>query len=116
MDDKQQLSMRRRLRFSLIIVISQVLLIALAISWLVHMSIIAASGSVYFVENNAYILWTEIAITILITLFGISILIMQLRRLGERRSGERAGDRRATDGRSDDMRAGERREDRRAQV
>jgi len=107
MDDKQQLSMRRRLRFSLIIVISQVLLIALAISWLVHMSIIAVSGSVYFVENNDFILWTEIAITILITVFGLYILVMQIRRLGERRTGERAGDRRAGDT------VGERREDRR---
>ena len=97
--------MRRRLRFSLIIVISQVLLVALAISWLVHMSIIAVSGSVYFVENNDFILWTEISLTVLITLFGIYILIMQIKRLGERRSGERAGDRRAGD-----IRAGDRRE------
>jgi hypothetical protein len=88
--------MQRRLRFSLIIVVSQILLIALAISWLIHMVIIAVSGSVYFVENNPMILWTEITLTVLITLFAISILVMQIQRLGERRSGDRKEDRRST--------------------
>ena len=89
MDEKTTRAMQRRLRFSLYIVISQILLVALAISWLVHMTIIAISGSVYFVENNPWILWAEISVSILITVFAIFILIMQIQRLGERRSADR---------------------------
>ncbi len=83
------LPMQRRLRFSLLVLISQILLIALAFSWLVHMVIIAVCGSAYFVENNPVILWTEIIISITITFFAIYILIIQIRRLGERRGDDR---------------------------
>jgi protein-S-isoprenylcysteine O-methyltransferase Ste14 len=93
MDDKTR-AMQRRLRFSLLILVSQMLLIALAISWLVHMAIIAIFGSAYFVENNSFILWTEIIISILITLFAIYILVLQIRRLGERRGADRNQNRR----------------------
>ena len=88
--------MQRRLRFSLLVVVSQILLVALAISWLVHMGIIAAVGSAYFVEDNPFILWSEISISVLITVFAIYMLVGQIRRLGERRGvdGER---RRSTD-------------------
>jgi ABC-type nickel/cobalt efflux system permease component RcnA len=88
MNDKQS-PMQRRLRFSLLIVISQILLIALAISWLVHMATIAISGSVYFVENNPLILWSEIIVSVLITLFAIFILVRQIQKLGERRTNDR---------------------------
>jgi uncharacterized BrkB/YihY/UPF0761 family membrane protein len=92
MDDKTRAAMQRRLRFSLFILVSQILLIALAISWLVHMGIIAVSGSVYFVENNPLILWSEISISVLITVFAITILVMQIQRLGERRRIDRNED------------------------
>ena len=81
--------MRRRLRFSLFVVVSQMLLIALAISWLIHMLIIAAAGSVYFVENNHLILWGEIAISVIITITAIYVLVIQIQRLGERRGNDR---------------------------
>lgn len=86
-------ALRRRLRFAVLVVISQLLLIALAIAWLIHMIIIAVSGSIYFVERNSFILWTEVTATILIILFATGVLITQLRRLGERRrKDERRGD------------------------
>jgi len=81
--------MQRRLRFSLLILVSQILLVALGISWVTHMATIAISGSVYFVENNPYILWAEISISVLITLFAIFILILQIKKLGERRPTDR---------------------------
>jgi energy-coupling factor transporter transmembrane protein EcfT len=87
--DERTRAMQRRLRFSLIIVLSQILLIALAISWLCHMVVIAVSGSVYFVENNPLILWTEIFISLLVTIFAIYVLAYQIQRLGERRSTDR---------------------------
>jgi ABC-type nickel/cobalt efflux system permease component RcnA len=86
--------MRRRLRFSLLVVVSQVLLVALAISWLAHMTVIAISGSVYFVEQNPAILWAEISVSVLITLFAIYLLVIQIQRLGERRGSDRRADRR----------------------
>jgi len=81
--------MRRRLRFSTLVITTQVLLAALAIAWLIHMVIIALTGSIYFVENNPFILWAEIGLSILITLFAIFVLVVQLQRLGERRSSDR---------------------------
>lgn len=87
--------MRRRLRFSTLILITQMLLIALALTWLLHMVTIAVYGSVYFVEDNPLILWAEISASILITIFAIFILVLQIQRLGERRGSDRnAGSRR----------------------
>jgi ABC-type nickel/cobalt efflux system permease component RcnA len=87
--ENRNLPMQRRLRFSLLVVISQILLVALAISWLVHMGIIAVAGSAYFVENNALILWVEITVSVLIIAFAIYVLVGQVRRLGERRGSDR---------------------------
>ena len=77
--------MRRRLKFTLLVIASQILLVALAIAWLIHMFFIALHGSIYFIENNRCILWAEISAVLLITTLAITVLIMQLKRLGERR-------------------------------
>jgi hypothetical protein len=82
-------SPNRRIRFALVVLVSQLLLIALAASWAVHMIIIAEKGSVYFVEGNLAMLWTEIALTVVICIFGATVFIMQLRRLSERRGEDR---------------------------
>lgn len=78
-------SMRRRLTFATLIMINQMLLIALAIAWTIHMVIIALNGSVSFIENNPLILWGEITALVIITLLAIFVLAMQVIRLGERR-------------------------------
>jgi uncharacterized BrkB/YihY/UPF0761 family membrane protein len=84
--------MRRRLTFAMVVLVSQLLLIALAIAWLVHMVIIAVNGSIYFVEKNPLILWGEITAIVLITLFAIRVFALQIVRLGERRrNDDRAG-------------------------
>ena len=87
--------LRRRLRFAVVIVISQLLLIALAIAWLIFMVIIAVNGSVYFVERNPLIRWMEVAATVVIILFATGVFITQVRRLAERRRDDdrRGGDR-----------------------
>ena len=77
--------MRRRLTFALVVLVSQLLLIALAIAWFVHMVIIAVNGSIYFVEKNPLILWGEITAVVLVTLFAIYVFALQIVRLGERR-------------------------------
>ena len=76
------------MRFAIVILVSQLLLIAMAIAWVVHMVIIAVNGSAYFVETNPIILWGEIAATVLITLFAIGVFAIQISRLGERRRNE----------------------------
>ncbi len=86
-------SSSRRLRFAIIVIISQLLLVALAIAWVVHMSLIAVNGAIYFVEANPLILWAEIAATALITLFATAVFTLQIYRLGERRRGD-VGERR----------------------
>ena len=80
--------MRRRLKFTLMVVMSQMLLVALAIAWLIHMLLIALHGSLYFIENNTYILWIEISASVLIIILAITVLAIQLKRLGERRRGD----------------------------
>jgi membrane protein implicated in regulation of membrane protease activity len=77
--------MRRRLKSALAVLSSQVLLIALAIAWLIQMILIALNGSVHFVEYNSVILWLEIVVSLLITIFAIYVLVRQIQRLGERR-------------------------------
>ena len=73
----------------MLILASQLLLIGLAISWVVHMVIIAIRGSAYFVESNPLVLWAEIIISVLITLFAICLFVMQIQRLSERRQIDR---------------------------
>lgn len=81
--------LRRRLRFAIVIVISQILLIALALSWFIHMILIQINGSVYFVESEPIILWIEIIATLIIVIFAGFVLVLQIRRLGERRENDR---------------------------
>ena len=78
-------SMLRRLRFATLSMVNQILLIALAIAWIVHIAIIGKYGTVYFKENNSIILWAEILTLVVITAFSIYIFILQIRRFGERR-------------------------------
>jgi|GEM_PF-2519031 len=87
--ENKQLSMRRRLKFTTVVLISQMLLIALAIAWLIHMIVIAAYGAVYFIEREPLILWIEIGASLIITLFAIFVLTIQIRRLSERRRDDR---------------------------
>lgn len=81
--------MGRRFRLAIVVVISQILLIALTISWLIHMVLIEMHGSVYFVEKVPAVLWTEIAATIAIIIFAGIVLVLQIKRLGERRENDR---------------------------
>ena len=78
----------RRIKFAILVMVSQLLLIALAIAWVVHMVLIAKNGAIYFIEENPWILWAEIGLTVLITLFATSIFAIELYRLGERRSSD----------------------------
>jgi membrane protein YdbS with pleckstrin-like domain len=86
--------MRRRLRSTTLVLVSQMLLIALAFAWLFQMIIIAREGSAYFIENNKLILYGEITIIALIIIFAIYILAVQIRRLGERRGTDRSSEER----------------------
>jgi len=78
----------RRLRFTILVLVSQLLLIALAIAWVVHMALIAKNGAIYFVEKNPAILWAKIGVTALITLFATAVFAIEIYRLGERRKGD----------------------------
>ena len=75
----------RRVRFALIILASQLLLIALAVTWVIQMILIAINGSVMFVEYNPAILLFEIILSISICIFAILVFISQWKRLGEKR-------------------------------
>jgi hypothetical protein len=78
----------RRVRFAIFVLASQLLLIALGVLMLIQMILVATRGQVAFVESNQAILLTEILLTVLITSFGVSVFVIQLRRLGEKRSSD----------------------------
>ena len=66
--------------FSILVLSSQLLLLALAIAWCVHMVLIAVHGKIFFAEPNPLILYGEIAATILIALFAITVFVFQWKR------------------------------------
>ena len=78
----------RRVTFAIVVLVSQLLLIAMTIAWTIHMALIAKTGEIYFIEENPIILYGEIAATVLITLFAIIVFVLQCKRLGERRRGD----------------------------
>jgi amino acid transporter len=78
----------RRIRFAIVVLASQLLLIALAFVMLVQMILIATNGLVQFVEANPVILAIELILTIFITIFGIFVFVVQLKRLGEKRNSD----------------------------
>lgn len=80
----------RRTRFSLAVLAAQVLLIATAIAWSVHMALIAMHGEVYFVEPNSAILLAELIGTALIVVYAATVFTLQWKRMGERRRTDRA--------------------------
>jgi len=64
---------------------------------LVEMVLIATNGLVQFVENNPLILAVEIILTVLITVFGLFVFVVQLKRLGEKRKSDNINRRRRFD-------------------
>ncbi len=92
----------RRLKFAVFVLASQILLIALAVSWVIHMAIIAKNGSIYFVESNHLILWIEIVGTLLITLFATAVFAIQVYRMGEKRRDDYTGEIRRGGGKEED--------------
>lgn len=78
----------RRVKFAIVVLASQLLLIAMATAWVIHMVLIAKNGRVYFIEENPVVLYGEIAATVVITLFAIVVFVIQYKRLRERRKGD----------------------------
>lgn len=79
----------RRLTFAILILASQLLLIALAISWCFHLLLLVKYGQVYSVERNSPVLYAEITTILLIILFAIIVFVLQCKRLWEKREGEK---------------------------
>ena len=76
---------RRRVWFDITVAISQLLLLALAVAWLLHMLTIATRGSIYFAERKPFIFWVELTFTILIVILALVVLVIQMKRLGDMR-------------------------------
>lgn len=79
----------RRVRFSLAVLIAQLLLVGTAVAWIVHMLLIKKHGEVYFTESNPWILNSEIIATVIIVIYAITVFALQWKRLGERRESDR---------------------------
>ena len=82
----------RRVRFAIAVLAAQLLLIATAIAWCLHLVIIAKYGEIRFMEANPVILYGEIAATVLIILFAIIVFALQWKRLGEKRRADDKGE------------------------
>lgn len=86
----------RRLRFGIVVLAAQLLLLAMAVAWCVQLTLIAVRGQICFAETNAAILYGEIAGMVVIALFAVVVFVIQYRRLTEKRaSDERQRDNRA---------------------
>ena len=79
----------RRFRFSMSVLVAQLLLLAAGVAWCFHMALILKYGEVYFVEPNTLILYAEIIGTALIVVYAATVFALQWKRLGERRRGDR---------------------------
>ncbi len=79
----------RRLRFSLVILVSQMLLIALAIAWSANLILIAQHGGLYSTEANPWVLYGEIGATVLIILFAFVVIYLEIIRIRSRRRSDR---------------------------
>ena len=85
----------RRLRFGIVVLAAQLLLIAMAVAWCVQLTLIAVHGRICFEETNDAILYGEIAGVALIAVFALAVFVVQYRRLAEKRaSDDRQDDRR----------------------
>ena len=71
----------KRMNSVILVLASQLLLLAMAVAWCVHMVLIAKHGKIFFAEPNPVILYGEIAVTALIALFAITIFVSQWKRL-----------------------------------
>ena len=81
---------KRRLRFSLIVIVSQMLLIALAVGWGLYLILISKNGgSIISAETNRPILYGEIIATGLIVVLAFVVIVMELKRLTAKRSEDR---------------------------
>ena len=78
----------RRLRFGMVVLAAQVLLLAMAVAWCVQLTLIAVHGQICFEEDNSAVLLLEIAAVSFVAIFALVVFVIQYRRLGEKRSGE----------------------------
>lgn len=79
----------RRFRFSMSVLVAQLLLLAAGVAWCFHMALILKYGEVYFVEPNTLILYAEIVGTAIIIVYAATVFALQWKRLGERRRSDR---------------------------
>lgn len=78
----------RRLRFAMIVIVSQLLLIALAVAWGVHLILIVQNGGVLSIETNPWILYGEIFATVLIIMFAIVVVVFEFMRMVAKRQND----------------------------
>ena len=78
----------RRLRFGVVVLAAQLLLLAMAVAWCVQLTLIALRGRICFEETNSLILYGEIAGVVLIAVFALAVFVVQYRRLAEKRASD----------------------------
>ena len=78
----------RRLRFGVVVLATQLLLLAMAVAWCVQLTLIALRGRICFEETNSSILYGEIAVVVLIAVFALAVFVVQYRRLAEKRASD----------------------------
>ena len=78
----------RRLRFGVVVLAAQLLLLAMAVAWCVQLTLIALRGRICFEETNSSILYGEIAGVVLIAVFALAVFVVQYRRLAEKRASD----------------------------
>jgi hypothetical protein len=81
---------KRRVRFSLVIIVSQMLLIALSVAWGIYLTVISQNGgTIISTETNKLILYSEIISTGLIVIFAVVVISLELKRMLTKRRDDR---------------------------
>ena len=79
------------MRFAVVVLATQVLLVGVTLAWCVHMALILRHGAVYLVEPNLLVLYAELATTALVAIFATAVFLLQWKRMGERRRNDEEG-------------------------
>jgi hypothetical protein len=87
-EKERELLFGRRVAFTLVVLASQILLVALSITFFIELFMIAKNGSINVLERNWTILIIENVLSATITIFALVVLALQIKRLGERRKGD----------------------------
>ena len=82
----------RRLRFGVVVLAAQLLLLAMAVAWCVQLTLIAVRGEICLTETIARIQYGQTVAAVLVVVLAVFVLVIRHGRLTEKRINDRRQD------------------------